>query len=130
MTKIFCDVSGEHFVKEPDEQGSAVSISRVIEKNKTMLKDGISVCYEEAQNKDKYGHTVMVPVLIRFYKNDIDCGVSYSFDCMTGGFIQYVENDNGHVCVSMDRFSIKKRKSAADAYYKQARDMWNTLCGR
>ena len=46
---------------------------------------------------------------------------------MTGGFIQYVKNDNGHVCISMDRFSIKKRKNEADYYYTQAQDMWNMI---
>lgn len=115
---IIFDVKGKYFLKESDEQKNTVCLSQL---NKEKVKDGVSAFYEATQN-DK-----MVPVSVRFYKNGVDCGISYSFDCMTGGFIQYVKNDNGHVCISMDRFSIKKRKNEADYYYTQAQDMWNMI---
>lgn len=118
MAKMLYRISGQYFLKESDKQKNAVSLSQ---SSKEGLKDGMSVRYEMAQNGN------MVPVLVQFYKNGIDCGVSYSFDCMTGSFTQFVEYDGGRVCVSMDRFTIKKHKNVADVYYKQAQDMWDII---
>ena len=117
MKKLYY-IGGKYFLKESDEQNSTIILSQL---NKEKIEDGISAFYEATQNGK------MVPVSVRLYKNGVDCGVSYNFDCMTGGFTQYVEYDNGHVCVSMDRFSIKKHKNEANSYYKQANDMWNMI---
>jgi|GEM_PF-4649343 hypothetical protein len=87
-----------------------------------MMKNGMSARYTWPED-GLISFKTVVPIEIRFYRDDIDSGEAYIFDASTGVFTKFIKSSSGCTCVSMDKRSITKYKDDADNYYNMATNM-------